>query len=88
MQGGLNAFHLCIQSGHLDVAHYLAVEMGTHLYDTDDKGATALHLAVEMNHLTLVEYLVKSCEFDVTARDKVCKSKFVNDIPNILFACL
>ena len=72
MQRGFNAFLLCICGCHLAVAQYLAPRMGDHLYDTDDSGATALHWAVEANQLPIVEYLVKSCEFDVTLRDKVC----------------
>ena len=71
MQGGRNAFHLCIQGGHLAVAQYLAPKMGDHLYDTDDNGATALHWAVETNQLPIVEHLVNSCGFNVTTTDKV-----------------
>ena len=74
MQGERNAFHLCVQGGHLDVAQYLAPKMGDHLYDTDDNGATALHWAVEANQLPIVEYLVNSCGFIVTTTDKVCRS--------------
>ena len=77
MQGGRNALHLCIWGCHLAVAQYLAPKMGDHLYDTDDNGTTALHWAVEMKQLSIVEYLVGSCGFDVTVRDKVCRSTFV-----------
>ena len=77
VQGGLNALHLCIEGGHVEVARYLAPKMGDHMYDTDDSGATALHLAVQMEQLSMVECLVGYCGFNVTMRDKVYRSTFV-----------
>ena len=57
--------------GHLPVAEYLAPKMEGHLFDSDDDGDTALHLAACFGHLSMVQYLVRSCGFDVKARDKV-----------------
>ena len=71
MQGGRNAFHLCAMEGHLVVAEYLAPKMEGHLFDSDDCGYTALHWAAQEGQLSMVEYLVRSCGFDVKARDKV-----------------
>ena len=71
MQGGLNAFDACAIGGHLVVAEYLAPKMEGHLFDSDDDGYTALHWAAEAGQLSMVEYLVRSCGFDVKARDKV-----------------
>ena len=71
MQEGSNAFLLCAEGGHLAVAEYLAPKMEGHLFESDDDGYTALHCAVQMGHLSMVEYLVRSCGFDVKARDKV-----------------
>ena len=71
MQGGRNAFLLCARGGHLAVAEYLAPQMEGHLFDSDDDGYTALHYAAEEGQLSMVEYLVRSCGFDVKARDKV-----------------
>ena len=71
MQEGCNAFHLCAMGGHLAVAEYLAPKMKGHLFDYDDDGYTALHLAAEEGQLSMVEYLVRSCGFDVKARNKV-----------------
>ena len=71
MQGGRNAFHLCAMEGDLVVAEYLSPKMGGHLFDSDDGGYTALHWAAQEGQLSMVEYLVRSCGFDVKARDKV-----------------
>ena len=71
MQGGRNAFLLCAMKGHLAVAEYLAPKMEGHLFDSDDDGDTALHLAAYFDQLPMVEYLMRSCGFDVKARDKV-----------------
>ena len=71
MQEGSNAFHLCIEGGHLAIAQYLAPKMKDHLNDANDEGDTALHIAVRKGQLSMVEYLVGSCGLDVTVRDKV-----------------
>ena len=71
MQEGCNAFLLCAAYGHLAVAQYLVPKMEGHLFDTDESGYTALHWAAQEGHFAMVEYLVKSCAFDVKARDKV-----------------
>ena len=71
MQGGRNAFLLCAEGGHLAVAQYLTPKMEGHLFDSDDDGYTALHWASHMGQLSMVEYLLRSCGFDVKARDKV-----------------
>ena len=71
MQGESNAFHLCAAGGHLAIAQYLAPKMEGHLFDYDDGGYTALHWAAQKGQLSMVEYLVRSCGFDVQARDKV-----------------
>ena len=71
MQEGCNAFHLCAAGGHLAVAEYLAPKMKGHLFDSNDSGYTALHYAAQVGQLSMVEYLVRSCGFDLKARDKV-----------------
>ena len=71
MQDGCNAFDACAVGGHLAVAEYLAPKMGVHLFDANDGGYTALHWGVQEGQLSMVEYLVRSCGFDVKARDKV-----------------
>ena len=71
MQGGCNAFLLCAAGGHLAVAEYLAPKMEGHLFDSDDDGNTALHWAIQAGHLSMVECLMRSCGFDVKAKDKV-----------------
>ena len=38
MQGGYNAFLLCVAGSHLAVAEYLAPKMEGHLFDSDDDG--------------------------------------------------
>ena len=45
--------------------------MEGHLFDSNDAGYTALHFAAQAGKLSMVEYLVRSCEFDVKAVDKV-----------------
>ncbi len=70
-QGGHNAFLLCAEGGHLAIAEYLAPKMEGHLFDADDARYTALHWAAQQGQLSMVEYLVRSCGFDVKARDKV-----------------
>ena len=71
LQRGQNAFLLCAAGGHLPVAEYLAPKMGGHLFDSGDDGYTALHWSAQEGQLSMVEYLVRSCGFDVKARDKV-----------------
>ena len=71
LQEGRNAFLLCAFKGHLAVAEYLAPKLEGHLFDSDDDGYTALHCASQEGQLSMVEYLVRSCGFDVKARDKV-----------------
>ena len=71
MQGGHNAFLLCVEGGHLPVAEYLAPKMEGHLFDCNDAGYTALHWASQEGQLSMVEYLVRSCGFDVKVIDKV-----------------
>ena len=71
MQEGRNAFLLCAMGGHLAVAEYLAPKMEGHLFDSDDDGATALHLAAYCGQLSIVDYLMRSCELDAKATDKV-----------------
>ena len=71
MQGGLNAFLLCAIGGHLVVAEYFAPKMEGHLFDSDDDGYTALHWAAQVGQMSMVEYLVRSCGFDVKAKNKV-----------------
>ena len=71
MQGGSNALLLCAMHGNLAVAKYLAPKMEGHLFDSDDDENTALHWAAQEGPLSMVEYLVRSCGFDVEARDKV-----------------
>ena len=45
--------------------------MEDHLFDVDGDGYTALHWAALKGQLSMVEYLVKSCGFDLKAKDKV-----------------
>ena len=71
MQNGHNAFHLCAKGGNVAIAQFLAPMMEDHLLDVDDDGYTALHWATLEGQLSMVEYLVKSCGFDLKAKDKV-----------------
>ena len=71
MQRGRNAFLLCAEGGSLAVAEYLAPKMEGHLFDSDVDGHTILHLAAYFGQLSMVKYLVKSCGFDLQAKDKV-----------------
>ena len=45
--------------------------MEDNLFDLSDGGYTALHEAAQSGQLSMVEYLVKSCGFDLKAKDKV-----------------
>ena len=63
--------------GHLPVAKYLTPKMEGHLFDSDDDGDTALHLAAYFGQMSMVKYLVRSCGFDVKARNKVGTDMFV-----------
>ena len=71
LQHGSNAFHLCAAGGNVAIAQFLAPKMESHLFDADEDGITALHWATQEGHLSMVEYLVKSCRFDLKAKDKV-----------------
>ena len=71
MQNGCNAFHLCTEGGNVAIAQFLAPMMEDHLFDLSDDGYTALHCAAESSQLSMVEHLVKSCGFDLKAKDKV-----------------
>ena len=75
MQRGCNALHLSIDTGHLDIAQYLATKMGDHLYDCDNKGDTALHKANLKSMWSLVNYLEECLGSDVTVRSKVSKER-------------
>ena len=71
MQDGRNAFHLCAAGGNVAIAQFLAPMMEDHLFDLSDGGYTALHWAAQSGQLSMVEHLVKSCGFDLKAKDKV-----------------
>ena len=71
LQNGCNAFHLCADGGNVAIAQFLAPMMEGHLFDLSDGGYTALHWAAQSGQLSMVEHLVKSCGFDVKAKDKV-----------------
>ena len=71
LQNGCNAFHLCADGGNVAIAQFLAPMMEDHLFDLSDGGYTALHKAAQSGQLSMVEYLVKSCGFDLKAKDKV-----------------
>ena len=81
LQNGSNAFHLCAVGGNAAIAEFLAPMMEGHLLDVNNGGYTALHCATQEGQLSMVEYLVKSCGFDLKARDKVCH------LSNILVVC-
>ena len=57
--------------GHVAIAQFLAPMMVVQLFDVENNGDTALHCATQEGQLSMVEYLVKSCGFDVQAKDKV-----------------
>lgn len=57
--------------GHLAVAEYLVLKMGGQVFDTSDGGYTALHWAAEHGQLLMIDFLIRSCGFDVQAKDKV-----------------
>ncbi len=71
-QGGVNAFHISAECGHVGVAQYLAPVMGVHMFDLTDAKSTALHRAARNGHLPMVEHLVKGAGFDVKDKNKVC----------------
>ena len=71
LQDKSNVFHLCAAGGNVAIAQFLAPMMEDHLFDVDDDGYTALHWAALKGQLSMVEYLVKSCGFDLKAKDKV-----------------
>ena len=71
LQDKSNVFHLCAAGGNVAIAQFLAPMMEDHLFDVDDDGYTALHWAAQEGQLSMVEYLVKSCGFDLKAKDKV-----------------
>ena len=71
LQEGSNVFHLCAAGGNVAIAQFLASMMEDHLFDVDDGSYTALHWATQKGQLSMVEYLVKSCGFDLKAKDKV-----------------
>ena len=57
--------------GNVAIAQFLSPKMEDHLFDDDYHGYTALHWATQEGQLSMVEYLVKSCGFDLKAKDKV-----------------
>ena len=71
LQHGSNAFHLSAIGGNVAITQFLAPKMESHLFDADEDGCTALHWATQEGQLSMVEYLVKSCRFDLKAKDKV-----------------
>ena len=71
MQNDRNAFHLCAVGGNVAIAQFLVPMTEDHLFDVDDEGYTALHRATQKGQLSMVEYLVKSCGFDLKAKNKV-----------------
>ena len=71
LQDGCNAFHFCAVGGNVAIAQFLAPMMKNQLFDVDNNGYTALHWATQEGQLSMVEYLVKSCGFDLKAKDKV-----------------
>ena len=62
---------MCANGGNVAIAQFLAPMMEDHLFDLSDAGYTALHWAAQSGQLSMVEYLVKSCGFDLKAKDKV-----------------
>ena len=71
LQDKSTVFHLCAEGGNVAIAQFLAPMMEDHLFDVDDDGYTALHCAAQEGQLSMLEYLVKSCGFDLKAKDKV-----------------
>ena len=71
LQDKSNVFHLCAAGGIVAIAQFLAPMMEDHLFDVNDDGYTALHWATREGQLSKVKYLVKSCGFDLKAKDKV-----------------
>ena len=57
--------------GNVAIAQFLAPMMEEHLFDVDNEGYTALHCAAYKGQLSMVKYLVKSCRFDLKAKNKV-----------------
>ena len=73
-----NVFHLCAAGGNVAIAQFLVPMMEDHLFDVNDDGYTALHWASQKGQLSMVEYLVKSCGFDLKAKDKVGLLQYVS----------
>ena len=71
LQNGRNAIHVCAVGGDVAIAQFLAPMMESNLSDVSNGGYTALHCATQVGQLSMVEYLVKSCGFDLKAKDKV-----------------
>ena len=46
------------------------------MFDLTDEKDTALHRAVMNGHLPMVEHLIKSAEFDVKVKNKVCMQTY------------
>ena len=78
LQDGSNAFHLCAAGGNVAIAQFLAPMMEDHLFNVDNDGYTALHWASQEGQLSMVEYLVKTCGFDLKAKDKVGLLRFAS----------
>ena len=71
LQDRSNVFLFCAAGGNIAIAQFLDPMMEDHLFDVNDDGYTALHCAAQEGQLSMMEYLVKSCGFDLKAKDKV-----------------